>query len=77
MGLRTWVTVLHVRLHADGSLADTQIVVPSGASLLDQIAVAAVEQDQPFPAPFADLVKEAGVVTIPLAFEVAAAEAAH
>jgi len=73
LGMRKWATVLHVRLRADGSLADTQIVVPSGASLLDQIAVSAVQQAQPFPAPPPDLVKETGVVTIPLAFEIVAA----
>ena len=51
----------------------TQIVVPSGAPLLDQIAVSAVQQAQPFPAPSPDLVKRTGMVTIPLAFEVIAA----
>jgi len=68
--MRKWATVLHVRLRADGSLADLQIVVPSGAPVLDQIAVSALQQAQPFPPPPADLVKETGVVTVPLAFEI-------
>ena len=70
LGMRKWATVLHVRLRADGSLADLQIVVPSGAPVLDQIAVSAIQQAQPFPPPPADLVKETGVVTVPLAFEI-------
>jgi TonB family protein len=70
LGMRKWATVLHVRLHADGSLVDTQIVVPSGAPLLDQIAVFAVQKAQTFPAPPPNLVKKTGVVTIPLAFEI-------
>jgi TonB family protein len=73
LGMRKWVTVLHVQLHADGSLVGTQIVVPSGAPLLDQIAVTAVQQAQPFPAPSPDLFKLTGMITIPLAFEVMAA----
>jgi TonB family protein len=55
------------------AIMGTQIVVPSGAPLLDQIAVSAVQQAQPFPAPSPDLVKLTGMVTIPLAFEVMAA----
>jgi len=51
LGMRKWMTVLHVQLHADGSLMGTQIVVSSGAPLLDQIAISAVQQAQPFPAP--------------------------
>jgi len=47
--------------------------VPSGAPLLDQIAVSAVQQAQPFPAPSRDLVNRTGMLTIPLAFEVMSA----
>ena len=70
LGMRKWVTVLHVQLHADGSLMNVQIAVPSGSPRLDQIAVSAVQQAQPFPAPSPDLVKLTGMTTIPLAFEI-------
>jgi len=73
LGTRKWVTVLHIRLRADGSLADTQIVVPSGVAELDQIAISAVQEAQPFPPPSPDLVKQTGVVTVPMAFEILAA----
>lgn len=72
LGMRQWTTVLHLRLHADGSLADVQTVVSSGAPILDEIAVSAVRQAQPYPAPAPDLVQQSGVVTIPLAFEIMA-----
>jgi TonB family protein len=73
LGMRKWATVLHARINADGSLADVQTIVPSGAPGLDEIAVAAVQQAQPFAPPPPELVKRAGIVTIPLAFEIMAA----
>jgi len=73
LGMRKWVTVLHVQIHADGSLMNVQIAVPSGSPLLDQIAVTAVQQAQPFPTPSSDLVKLTGMTTIPMAFEIMSA----
>jgi TonB family protein len=70
LGMRTWATVLHVQLRADGSLMDVRIAVPSGSPLLDEIAVTAVRQAEPFPSPSPDLVKQTGMTTIPLAFEI-------
>ncbi len=70
LGMRKWATVLHVQLRADGSLMNVQIAVPSGSPVLDEIAVSAVQQAQPFPAPSPDLVKPTGMTTIPLAFEI-------
>jgi len=73
LGMRTWATVLHVQLRADGSLMDVRIAVPSGSPLLDEIAVTAVRQAEPFPSPSLDLVKQTGMTTIPLAFEITGA----
>jgi TonB family protein len=73
LGMRKWATVLHVQLRADGTLMNVQIAVPSGSPVLDEIAVSAVQQAQPFPAPSPDLVKQTGVTTIPLAFEIVGA----
>jgi TonB family protein len=73
LGMRTWATVLHVQLRADGSLISVQVAVPSGSSLLDEIAVAAVHRAEPFPAPAPELVKQTGMTTLPLAFEVSGA----
>jgi TonB family protein len=70
LGMRKWATVLHIQLRADGSLMEVRIAVPSGSPLLDEIAVTAVKQAQPFPAPSPDLVKRTGMTTIPLAFEI-------
>jgi TonB family protein len=73
LGMRKWATVLHVQLRADGSLMNVQIAVPSGSPVLDEIAVLAVQQAQPFPAPSPELVKQTGMTTIPLAFEIMSA----
>jgi TonB family protein len=74
LDLRKWATVLHVQLRADGSLVGVQIAVPSGSTLLDQIAVSAVQAAQPFPAPPAEAVERAGMLTIPMAFEIRTAD---
>jgi TonB family protein len=73
LDVRKWVTVLHVQLRANGSLMGVQVAVSSGSDLLDQIAVSAVQEAQPFPAPSPDAVERAGMLTIPMAFEILAA----
>jgi TonB family protein len=70
LGMRTWATVLHVQVRADGSLMGVRIVVPSGSPLLDEIAVSAVRQAEPFPAPSPDLLRRTSMTTLPLAFEI-------
>jgi TonB family protein len=67
---RKWVTVLHVQLRADGSLMGVQVALPSGSDPLDQIAISAVQKAQPFPAPSPEVVKRAGMLTLPMAFEI-------
>ncbi|MBF93804.1 MAG: hypothetical protein CMH58_01425 [Myxococcales bacterium] len=58
------VTVLHLRLEADGGLAERpKIIRPSGLSMLDREAVRAVVAAAPFPNPPAELVKE-GVIDL-------------
>ena len=49
-------TVLRVALMPDGSLADVHLEKPSGVDFLDDVAVEAVKEAQPFPNPPQQLV---------------------
>jgi TonB family protein len=52
-------TVLIVQLKPDGSLADVHLEKPSGVDFLDDVAVEAVKEAQPFPNPPQQLVDHA------------------
>jgi len=52
-------TVLIVRLRPDGSLSDVTLEKPSGVDFLDDVAVEAVKEAQPFPNPPQQLVDRA------------------
>jgi TonB family protein len=52
-------TVLIVQLNANGSLAGVQLEKPSGVDFLDDVAVEAVKEAQPFPNPPQQLIDRA------------------
>jgi TonB family protein len=55
-GTGAWVTFVRIVLKPDGELASVAIQKPSGLDFLDDVAVEAVKQGQPFPNPPAQLV---------------------
>jgi TonB family protein len=64
-------TVLIVRLMPDGSLADVTLEKPSGVDFLDDVAVEAVKEAQPFPNPPQQLVdRQAGKISFRFGFVV-------
>jgi TonB family protein len=64
-------TVLIVRLMPDGSLADVSLERPSGVDFLDDVAVEAVKEAQPFPNPPQQLVdRAAGKISFRFGFVV-------
>jgi TonB family protein len=68
-GGHTHFTLLRVSLRPDGSLADVRLEQPSGVDFLDDVAVEAVKQAQPFPNPPQQLV-EAGKINFRFGFVV-------
>jgi TonB family protein len=60
-GFNQRVTSLHVALRPDGSLADVYVARSSGIVELDQEAVKAFEQAQPFANPPAALVEQGAI----------------
>lgn len=67
-GHRTRVTVLSVTLAADGSLKDVAVERSSGVDFLDDAALLAFRQAQPFPNPPAGLIGNDGDVRFPFGF---------
>ena len=67
-GVRDRVTVLRIELKTDGSLRDVYVLKNSGASFLDDVAVQAVRQAQPFPNPPGGLADDDGVIRITYRF---------
>jgi TonB family protein len=64
-------TVLIVRLRPDGSLSDVTLEKPSGIDFLDDVAVEAVKEAQPFPNPPQQLVdRQAGKISFRFGFVV-------
>jgi TonB family protein len=64
-------TVLIVRLMPDGSLSDVSLEKPSGVDFLDDVAVEAVKEAQPFPNPPQQLVdRQAGKISFRFGFVV-------
>jgi TonB family protein len=68
-GGRAHYTLLRVQLRPDGSLIDVRVEQPCGVDFLDDVAVAAVQQAQPFPNPPQQLV-EAGQISFRFGFVV-------
>jgi TonB family protein len=64
-------TVLIVRLMPDGSLSDVSLEKPSGVDFLDDVAVEAVKEAQPFPNPPQQLIdRAAGKISFRFGFVV-------
>jgi TonB family protein len=64
-------TVLIVRLRPDGSLSDVSLEKPSGLDFLDDVAVEAVKEAQPFPNPPQQLIdRQAGKISFRFGFVV-------
>ncbi|MCG5053544.1 MAG: TonB family protein [Myxococcales bacterium] len=68
-GMRDRFTLLKVELKSDGSLASVGLDTPSGIDFLDDVAVEAFKQAQPFPNPPRQLVEEgSGLITFRFGF---------
>ena len=60
--------MLRVQLKPDGSLANVALEQPSGVEFLDDEAIEAFKQAQPFPNPPRQLVDEGGVINFRFGF---------
>ena len=67
-GSKNRLTVLRVQLKPDGSLANVALEQPSGVEFLDDEAIEAFKQAQPFPNPPRQLVDEGGVINFRFGF---------
>jgi len=67
-GQKNRLTVLRVQLKPDGSLANVALETPSGVEFLDDEAIEAFKQAQPFPNPPRQLVDEGGVIRFSFGF---------
>jgi TonB family protein len=68
-GAQDRLTTVHVQLHADGSLAKVSVAQTCGVDFLDDTAIEAFKQAQPFPNPPHQLVR-AGVIDFDFGFYV-------
>jgi TonB family protein len=67
-GSKNRLTVLRVQLKPDGTLANVALEQPSGVEFLDDEAIEAFKQAQPFPNPPRQLVDEGGVISFRFGF---------
>jgi TonB family protein len=67
-GSKNRLTVLRVQLKPDGSLANVALEQPSGVEFLDDEAIEAFKQAQPFPNPPRQLVDDGGVINFRFGF---------
>jgi len=67
-GSKNRLTVLRVQLKPDGSLANVALEQPSGMDFLDDEAIEAFKQAQPFPNPPRQLVDDGGVINFRFGF---------
>jgi TonB family protein len=67
-GLRDRITVLRVSLKPDGSLAGVLVEQPCGVDFLDDEAITAFREAQPFPNPPRQLIDESGTIQFRFAF---------
>ena len=67
-GVRSRLTVLRIELRPDGSLHDLYVIRDSGAAFLDDVAVQAVREAQPFPNPPGALADPDGMIRVTFSF---------
>lgn len=67
-GQRDRFTLLRVALKPDGSLADVVLETPSGVDFLDDEAIEAFKQAQPFPNPPRQLITATGLISFRFGF---------
>jgi TonB family protein len=67
-GGRARFTLLRVQLKPDGSLSDVYLEKGSGVDFLDDVAVEAVKEAQPFPNPPQQLVDQTGLISFRFGF---------
>ncbi|HJZ85364.1 MAG TPA: energy transducer TonB [Polyangia bacterium] len=67
-GLRDRITVLRVALKPDGSLANVIVEQPCGVDFLDDEAITAFKEAQPFPNPPRQLIDDSGMIQFRFAF---------
>jgi TonB family protein len=67
-GSKNRLTVLRVQLKPDGTLANVALEQPSGVEFLDDEAIEAFKQAQPFPNPPRQLVDDGGVINFRFGF---------
>jgi TonB family protein len=67
-GTKDRYTLLRVQLKPDGSLANVALETPSGVEFLDDEAIEAFKQAQPFPNPPAQLVEPGGLISFRFGF---------
>jgi TonB family protein len=67
-GSKNRLTVLRVQLKPDGTLANVALEQPSGVEFLDDEAIEAFKQAQPFPNPPLQLVDQGGVINFRFGF---------
>lgn len=71
------VTLVRVQLRPDGSLAKIAVEHPSGVDFLDEVAVEAFKQAQPFPNPPHQLVERSGFIDFAFGFYFEVSETPH
>jgi TonB family protein len=67
-GVRDRITVLRIELTTDGNLRDVFVLQNSGAAFLDDVAIQAVREAQPFPNPPRGLADDDGIIRITYRF---------
>lgn len=67
-GYRDRLTVVRVKLHPDGRLANLALERPCGVDFLDDEAMAAFRQAQPFPNPPKQLIDDSGLISFRFGF---------
>jgi TonB family protein len=61
-------TLVRVQIRPDGTLANVSLEQPSGLEFLDEVAIEAFKQAQPFPNPPHQLVERSGLINFGLGF---------
>jgi TonB family protein len=67
-GYKDRLTVLRIQLRPDGTLANVALESPSGVEFLDDEAIEAFKQAQPFPNPPRQLIDDGGLITFRFGF---------
>ena len=67
-GAKNRLTILRIQLRPDGTLANVALDQPSGVEFLDDEAIEAFKEAQPFPNPPRQLVESGGVINFRFGF---------